>query len=394
MTILRKLPTIPRPGAFSSSFCLLLATLATLGAGQPDPAKIVHSEEGDFRVEIVADGLKNPWGMVKLPDGRFLVTEKGGQMRIVENGKLLENPVEGVPGVAVGGQGGLLDIRLHPDYAKNGWIYLSFSKALPKGPLTSVVRGRLKGNRFEDVETIFVPPAGEGSGGGVHFGCRIVFDGMGHVFFSIGDRGDVTTPANQAQRLDNVKGKVHRLNDDGSVPADNPFVNQAGARSSIWSYGNRNPQGLAIQPGTGLLWETEHGPRGGDELNIIRKGENYGWPVITYGINYSGTPITDHTSQDGMQQPVKYWIPSPALCGIDFYTGEAFPKWKGNLFVSALAQNRLFRLRLDGEKVAQQEELLVGTGRVRDVRAFDDGFLYVIYDGDKIVRLVPAESTD
>lgn len=390
MKIFRKLSIIRRPDAFSSSFCLLLATLATLAAGAPDPDKVVNSEEANFRVETVAEGLEAPWGMVKLPDGRFLITERPGRVRILENGKLLPDPVEGIPAVQAGGQGGLLDIRLHPDYAKNGWIYLAFSKGLPKGALTSVVRGRLKGNRFEDVETIFDPPAEEASGAGVHFGCRIVFDGKGHVFFSIGDRGDVTTPANQAQRVDNVKGKVHRLNDDGSVPADNPFVNQAGARPSIWSYGNRNPQGLVFQPGTGLLWETEHGPRGGDELNIIRKGENYGWPVVTFGINYSGKPITDRTSAPGMRDPVLQWTPSPAVCGMAFYTGKGFPKWEGNLFVSALAHTKIFRLQLDGEKVAHQEELLGGSGRVRDVRCFDDGFLYVIYDQGKIVRLVPA----
>lgn len=389
MKIVRKPSTIRRSAAISSSFCLLLASLLPAAAGQPDPNKVVKSEEADFRVETLVEGLDGPWGLVKLPDGRFLVTEKSGRVRVIENGKLLPAPVEGIPPVAVGGQGGLLDIRLHPDYAKNGWIYLAFSKPLEKGPLTSVVRGRLKGNRFEDMETIFDPPAEEGSHGGVHFGCRIVFDGKGHVFFSIGDRGDSTTPANQAQRLDNVKGKVHRLNDDGSVPADNPFVNKAGARSSIWSYGNRNPQGLAIQPGTGLLWETEHGPRGGDELNIIRKGENYGWPVVTYGINYSGKPISEKTSAPGMQDPVKQWTPSPAVCGMDFYTGKGFPKWNGNLFVGALAHTKLFRLKLDGEKVAHQEELLGGSGRVRDVRCFDDGFLYVIYDQGKIVRLVP-----
>ncbi len=391
MKIFRKPSTIRGSAAFSSSFCLLLASLLSAAAGQPGSNKVVRSEEANFRVETVVEGLDVPWGMVKLPDGRFLITERRGRVRILENGKLLGDPVEGIPAVQAGGQGGLLDIRLHPGYAKNGWIYLAFSKPLPKGPLTSVVRGRLKGNRFEDVETIFEPPVEEGSGGGVHFGCRIVFDGKGHVFFSIGDRGDVTTPANQAQRLDNVKGKVHRLNDDGSVPADNPFVNKAGARASIWSYGSRNPQGLAIQPGSGLLWETEHGPRGGDELNIIRKGENYGWPVVTFGINYSGKPISARTSAPGMRDPVLQWTPSPAVCGMEFYTGKGFPKWEGNLFVAALAHAKVFRLRLDGEKVAHQEELLGGSGRVRDVRCFDDGFLYVIYDQGKIVRLVPAD---
>lgn len=389
MTTFCKLPAIGRSAAILSSSFLVLA-LAAGRAGQPDSNGIVRSEETDFRVETVAEGLDSPWGMVKLPDGRFLVTERSGQVRVIENGKLKPDPIEGIPSVRAIGQGGLLDIRLHPDYARNGWIYLAFSKPLEKGALTSVVRGRLKGNRFEDVETIFDPLPEEGSQGPVHFGCRIVFDDKGHVFFSIGDRGDVTTPANQAQRLDNVKGKVHRLRDDGGVPEDNPFVTQEGARPSIWSYGNRNAQGLAIQPGTGLLWESEHGPRGGDELNIIRKGKNYGWPVVTHGINYDGTPISERTSAPGMEDPVKQWTPSPAVCGMAFYTGKAFPQWEGNLFVGALAHAKLFRLKLDGNTVKHQEELLEGSGRVRDVRCFDDGYLYVIYDQGRIVRLVPA----
>lgn len=366
---------------------LFLFTLA--GSALADD--VIKSEELDFRVEPFVEGLRGPWGMVKLPDGRFLITEKPGRLRIVENGKLLDTPVEGIPEVWANGQGGLLDIELHPDYAKNGWIYLAYSKPLPKGALTAIVRGRLKDGKFTDQEMVFDPPEDEASGAGVHFGTRLEFDGKGHLYFSIGDRGDATNPTNQAQRLDNVKGKVHRIMDDGKIPPDNPFVNKEGARPSIWSWGNRNPQGLRLQPGTGLLWETEHGPRGGDELNIIRKGENYGWPIITYGINYSGTPITDHTEQDGLQQPVIHWTPSIAACGMEFYTGDKLAKWKGDLFVTALAHAKLVRLRLDGEKVTHQEDLLKGSGRIRDVRCFDDGYLYVIYDDPgKIVRLAPA----
>jgi len=373
-------------------FCHLILLVAAVSAatGGQDAGRVVESEEGKFRIEMVAEGLEAPWGMEKLPDGRFLVTERPGRLRVIENGKLLEAPVEGVPEVRAKGQGGLLDIRLHPDYEKNRWLYLTFSKPLPKGTLTSVVRARLTDNRLTDTETLFDPPAEEASEGGAHFGSRVVFDGKGHVFFSIGDRGDVTTPANQAQRLDNVKGKVLRLKDDGTIPGDNPFVHQPGANAAIWSYGNRNPQGLAIQPGSGLLWATEHGPRGGDELNIIRRGENYGWPVATYGINYSGIPITDSPSAPGMRDPVKQWTPSPGVCGMAFYVGDAFPGWRGNLFVASLAQARLFRLKLEGETVVHQEELLSGTGRIRDVRCFDDGTLYVIYDRPGcIVRLVP-----
>lgn len=380
--------------ATSSIFSSLHLLLALLLAGGIPPAraeeKTFRSEVETFRVETVAEGLKNPWGLVKLPDGRFLVTERQGTLRIIENGRLSE-PVEGVPEVAARGQGGLMDIRLHPDYKTNGWLYLAYSKPFPQGALTAISRARLKGNRLTDLETVFDPPASEASNGGIHFGCRMDFDSEKYLFFCIGDRGDVTTPANQAQRLDNVKGKVHRIFDDGRIPPDNPFAGKSGVRPTIWSYGHRNPQGLRFQPGTGLLWETEHGPRGGDELNIVHKSRNYGWPLVTFGINYSGTPISRETSRPGLEPPVLHWTPSIAVCGMDFYTGDAFPKWKGNLFVTALAHEKLVRLELDGQKVARQEILLKGTGRIRDVRCFDDGCLYVIYDEPgRIVRLTPA----
>jgi glucose/arabinose dehydrogenase len=315
-----------------------------------------------------------------------------------ENGKLLDAPVEGVPKVYVSNQAGLLDIRLHPDYATNGWIYLAYARALEgqKKAMTCIIRAKLQGNALTDIQTVYEPPLEDYASGGIHFGCRIQFDKEHHMFFTIGDRHDYPdpvepTPKNVAQRLDNVKGKVHRLMDDGKVPEDNPFVKTPGARPSIWCYGNRNPQGLVFHPVTGELLESEHGPKGGDELNWIRPGLNYGWPVITYGINYSGTPITDKTAMDGMEQPVHQWTPSPALCGMDFYTGDKFPKWKNNLFITALAHKKLIRVVLDGTKFSHEEYLLEGTGRIRDVRCFDDGFLYVIYDEPgKIVRLVPA----
>jgi aldose sugar dehydrogenase len=327
--------------------------------------------------------------MEMLPDGRFLVTEKPGRLRIISaDGKLQDAPVANVPDVVARGQGGLMDVRLHPNYAQNGWIYLSFSKPLRGGSLTSIIRAKLNGNALTDIQTVFEPPADEATSGGLHFGNRIEFDGKGFMFFSIGERGE----QENAQMLDNVKGKVHRLHDDGRVPADNPFVNQSGAEPSIWSYGNRNIQGMRFQPGTGRLWASEHGPRGGDELNIIRKGANYGWPVITFGINYSGTKITDITAKEGMEQPVKQWTPSPAFCGMDFYNGDKFPQWKGNLFISALALQKVIRVAINGEKVTDEEDLLERAGRIRDVRCFRDGFVYVIYDEPgKIVRLVPAD---
>ena len=366
-------------------FLLAFSTLQTSNAQDT-----ITSRQHRFRVEKIADGLEIPWGMVKLPDGRFLVTERRGTLRIIANDKLLPDPVEGVPAVWAQGQGGLLDIQLHPDYARNGWIYLSFSKPIGDGALTSIVRAKLEGNRLVDLQTIFEPPAEEATKGGAHFGCRMTFDGEGHLFFSIGDRGDVATPANNAQRLDNVKGKIHRIFDDGRIPPDNPFVNTPGARPSIWSYGNRNAQGLVYDSATKQLWATEHGPRGGDELNLILKGANFGWPVVTYGINYSGTPITDRTSQLGMEQPAVYWVPSIAACGLAVYHGNRFPKWEGNLFSGALAHQKIVRIKLNGEKVVEQEILLEKTGRVRDVRCFDDGYLYVLYEQPgRIVRLVP-----
>lgn len=368
----------------SAAACAVLGLMASapFAAGQA----AVKSEKHALKVETVAEGLRNPWGMEKLPDGRFLVTERAGRLRIIQDGKLLGAPVANVPRVFARGQGGLMDIRLHPSHAENGWIYLSFSKPFPGGGLTSIIRARMKGDALADIETVFDPPGEEATTGSIHFGNRIQFDGNGYMFFSIGERGEMQN----AQKLDNVKGKVHRLHDDGRVPADNPFVKQAGARHSIWSYGNRNIQGLRFQPGTGVLWATEHGPRGGDELNVIRKGANYGWPVITYGIDYGGSKISDITTKEGMEQPALQWTPSPAVCGMDFYNGSKFPGWKGNLFVAALAQQALIRLAISDGKVTRQENLLERSGRIRDVRCFDDGFVYVIYDEPgTIVRLAP-----
>ncbi|MBA2432990.1 MAG: PQQ-dependent sugar dehydrogenase [Chthoniobacterales bacterium] len=364
-----------------------IVTVAAASVCVAPAQSTVRSEKHSFRIETVAEGLRNPWGMEMLPDGRFLVTERPGRLRIIgADGQLQKEPVANVPEVVARGQGGLLDVRLHPNYAQNGWIYLSYSKPLRGGSLTSIIRGKLKGNALTEIQTVFDPPAEEATNSSVHFGNRIEFDGKGFMYFPIGDRGE----QENAQKLENVKGKVHRLHDDGRVPADNPFVKQRGARPSIWSYGNRNIQGLRFKPGTGELYASEHGPRGGDELNLIRRGLNYGWPVITYGINYSGAKISDLTHKEGMEQPVKQWTPSPAFCGMDFYTGDKFPQWKGNLFISALALQKVHRLVINNGKVTQEETLLERTGRIRDIRSFRDGLLYVIYDEPgKIVRLVP-----
>ena len=354
-------------------------------------AELIDSSAHRFRVETVADGLDHPWAVAKLPDGSFLVTERRGTLqRIAADGKKTE--IGGVPKVAARGQGGLLDIALHPDYAENGWIYLAYSKPIGDGSLTAIARAKLQDDRLTDLEMIFDPPPDQATDSGLHFGCRMAFDGRGHIFFSIGDRGGPTYPENLAQSLASVTGKIHRLHDDGRVPADNPFVGRQDAMPSIWAYGSRNAQGLVYDPASGRLWETEHGPRGGDELNIIRKGANYGWPLATYGINYSGTTISKNKSLPGMEDPVLQWTPVIAASGLVLYGGEKFPRWRGNLFAGGLASERVVRLELEGAAVTGREVLLQGSGRVRDVRAFDDGFLYVVYDEPgKVVRLVPVE---
>jgi glucose/arabinose dehydrogenase len=347
----------------------------------------VASELHAFRLETVTSKVDEPWGLAFLPDGRIVVTEKKGRLRIVERG-VVSQPVRGAPAVYSERQAGLLDVALHPDYEKNGWIYLSYSDPGPNGSaMTAVVRGHLQDGAFIDQQQIFKADPALYRQGGVHFGSRFVFDGKGHLFFSIGERGQ----GKDAQDITRPNGKVHRIADDGRVPDDNPFAREAGAVPSIWSYGNRNPQGLVRHPVTGDLWEVEHGPRGGDELNVIQPGSNYGWPVITYGMNYDGTPMTDRTAQDGMEQPVTHWTPSIAVSSIDFYVGDAFSKWSGNLLVGSLAAQELRRLEIEGTRVTREEVLFKGVGRIRHVVVGPDGFVYLAMHGpDRIARLVPA----
>ncbi|ATC63561.1 glucose sorbosone dehydrogenase [Nibricoccus aquaticus] len=361
---------------------------------QPSSDAVIKSEQHTFTLETVADGLREPWSLAWLPDGRMLITEKPGTLRIVENGKLLSAPVAGTPEVNSGGQGGLLEVATHPDYAKNGWIYLAFSHPAKNAQgenvsMTKLVRGKIRDGAWTDEEAIWTAPLETyRRAGGVHYGCRIAFDGKGYLYFSHGERGT----QEHAQDIKRPNGKIHRIHDDGRIPADNPFVNEPGAIGSIWTFGNRNPQGLDFDPRTGVLWETEHGPRGGDELNIVSKGLNYGWPVITYGMNYNGTPITGETARAGMEQPVIHWTPSIAVCGIDFYEGGAFPKWTGNLFVTALAQQELRRVVIENNQVTHQEVMLKDIARLRDVASGPDGLLYVVMNGpDRIVRLVPVK---
>lgn len=340
-----------------------------------------------FVVDTLTAELRNPWGMAWLPDGRMLITERGGEIRIIENDRLLEEKISGVPEVYARGQGGLLDIKLHPDYANNGWIYLSYSSPNPdgNGAHTAVLRARLEGTSLVDQEKLF--QAGPYSTSGVHYGSRIVFDDQGYMFVSVGERGAMEN----AQNLGNHSGKIHRLHDDGRIPEDNPFGNESGAVASIWSYGHRNPQGMIRDAATGSIWAHEHGPRGGDELNLVERGKNYGWPVISYGINYNGTVLTELTEKEGMEQPIHQWTPSIAPCGMALYTGDQFPEWKGNLFVGALAFRYVARVVLDGDRFVEEEKLLDKVGRVRAIEQGPDGNLYIATEGPgMMLRLRPA----
>jgi glucose/arabinose dehydrogenase len=353
--------------------------------------RVVQSEKHKFTTEVVIDKLQNPWGVVRLPDGRYLVTERPGAVKIFDGKDV--TMLRNTPPVLARSQGGMLDIALHPDYEKNGWIYLAFSKPFERDTgLTAIVRGRLIGDTFTDVQTVFDPPAEQATRGGNHWGVRMVFDGAGHLFFAIGDRGHRPDAMNPAQYLNKVAGKVHRVRDDGAVPKDNPFVRRRNAWPTVWCYGNRNIQGMAFRPGTGQLWAVEHGPKGGDELNLLRPGLNYGWPVVSFGINYDGTRFTDKTEAPGMEPPVIHWTPSIAVGGLAFYDGELFPRWKGSAFVTALAAQHVVRLEFDGDRVVHQERLLERTGRIRDVRVFEDGAIYLVYDAPgRVVRITPAE---
>ncbi|MBI2297182.1 MAG: PQQ-dependent sugar dehydrogenase, partial [Betaproteobacteria bacterium] len=330
----------------------------------------------------------HPWGLAFLPDGRMLVTERPGRLRIVKDGRLDPQPVAGLPQATAYGQGGLMDVALHPRFSENGLVYLSYAARGEGGVGTEVARGKLAINRLENVQVIFRQQPK--SGGGRHFGSRLVFDRHGFLYITLGDRGE----QDRAQKPDDHAGSVIRLHDDGRAPKDNPFVGKPGWKPEKYTLGNRNIQGAALHPQTGALWTHEHGPQGGDEVNVIRAGVNYGWPVITYGVNYgTGTKIGEGTHKAGMAQPVHYWVPSIAPSGMAFYTGERFPRWRGDLFVGALRDELLVRLKLDGEKVVREERMLQGVlGRIRDVRNGPDGYLYLLTDASNgvLARLEPA----
>ena len=375
---------------------LVTVALSALLAPTLACQQVQRSAQHDFRVVTVVEGLEHAWSLAFLPGGDMLVTERPGRLRIVRNGVLLPDSVPGVPAVLARGQGGLLEVAPHPDFATNRLIYLTFSKPIGDGEraTTAVVRGRFENDRLTGVQEIFEAD----SRGNGHYGSRLAFDGNGFLCITVGDRqapprGNLET--HPAQDRSNHHGTINRLHDDGRVPADNPFVNEAGVRPEIWSYGHRNPQGLAIHPETGDVWANEHGPQGGDELNLIQRGANYGWPVVGYGVNYgSGTAIHSGTRREGMEPPVHFWVPSIATSGLLIYTGDRFPQWRGNLFVGGLAGQQLARLTMDGRRVMSEETLVRGLGRIRDVRQGPDGFIYLVIDGEgqqpSVVRLEPG----
>jgi glucose/arabinose dehydrogenase len=373
--------------------------LILAAAGPAAAQDVMRSALHDYRVVTVAEGLVQPWSIAFLPGGDILITERPGRLRIMRNGKLLQQPVAGVPEVFSSSQGGLLEVAPHPNFASNRMLYLTYSKPLAdKQSTTALVRGRFENDRLTDVKQLF-ESVSQGRG---HFGGKIAFDKNGYLFLTLGDRQvapEGNLEAHPAQDLTNHHGKVVRLHDDGRVPADNPFVKTAGAKPETWSYGHRNVQGLAIHPETGDVWTNEHGPQGGDELNLEKPGINYGWPVIGFGVNYTtGLAIHSGTHRKGMEQPVHIWVPSIGISGLMIYTGDRFPQWKGNMFIGGMVGEQLARLTLKGQRVVGEETLVPRMGRIRDVRQSLDGYIYLVTDDrdgkpTPIYRLEPVERT-
>jgi glucose/arabinose dehydrogenase len=383
--------TQPKIGMIRQFFLLLAVGVCLTSSDSW--AQQFESEVHDYTATAYVSGLENVWGMAFLPNGDMLVTERPGRLRMVRNGSLVEAPITGTPTVHAKGQGGLLDVALHPDFATNGLVYLSYSKPVGDTSTTAVARGRLQNGALVDVEDIFVA----NSRGGGHYGSRLVFDNDGYLFVSVGDRqappkGDLE--AHPAQDISNHHGTINRMYDDGRIPEDNPFVNTEGAEPSIWSYGHRNPQGLVYDRESGRLWNTEHGPQGGDELNLVKKGANYGWPVVGQGVNYGGDVIHETTKRAGMESPVHYWVPSIATAGALLYTGSAFPNWAGNIFVGGLVGQQLARVTMDGTKAVSEETLYQDKGRIRDIEQGPDGSIYLGIDaGTKDVSIVRLTRT-
>jgi glucose/arabinose dehydrogenase len=344
----------------------------------------ISSETLNFQIDTIATGLNNPWGLTFLPNKDLLVTERDGEIRIIRDEKLLDQKISGVPKVYARGQGGLFEIELHPNYEDNGWLYLSYAAQGNGGGNTAIMRAKLSNFNLIEREVIFL--AEPFLSGGTHFGGRMAFDRDGYLYFSIGDRGR----QDNSQTLKNHCGKIFRLNDNGSIPGDNPFINESGAMPEIYTFGNRNPQGMAIHPETGEIWTHEHGPKGGDEINIIKSGTNYGWPEATYGKNYDGSIITEFTTKEGMADPLHYWEPSIAPSGMSFVTSDKYGVWKGNLLVGSLKFRYVARLEFGNNEVIHEEKLLENIGRVRAIAESPDGYIYISTESPGMVlRIVP-----
>jgi aldose sugar dehydrogenase len=363
-----------------------------VGAVKPPTPTELETMDYFIKVETFADELEIPWAIDFLDKNTALITERPGRLRVVKNGVLQQEPVRNTPVVLHEGQGGLLDVAVDPDYDKNGWIYLAYSHALTVSAgsrplsMTRLERGKIVNNTWTENHIIFEAPHETYQGTRHHYGCRIVFDPWGHLYFAVGDRGTGT----QAQDFSLPNGKVHRIFPDGKIPENNPFLYDKKAMSSIFTLGNRNIQGMAIHPETGQLWATEHGPMGGDELNLIKAGKNYGWETITYGINYNGAIISELTHLPGMEQPILYWKPSIAVCGLDFYRGDLFKKWNNRLLVGALRYEEVRLLQIEGDRVVHEQVILKGAGRVRDVSTGPDGAIYVVLNNPgKVIKLTP-----
>jgi glucose/arabinose dehydrogenase len=380
-------------GAAATALIVLAACSGNPGAaGAPSekaaaPAAMQASPKMD--VGVIASGLGFPWGIAFLPDGAMLVTEREGRLRIIRNGQLDPKPIGGVPKVFVDHQGGLFDVVLHPKFAENNLVYLSFAGGTNAANATRIIRARFDGTALADVKEIF--RSSPDKAGGAHFGGRMLFLPDGTLLMPVGEG---FAYREKAQGLDTDLGKIIRINDDGAIPSDNPFVGKEGARKEIWSYGHRNPQGILRDPETGVIYAVEHGPQGGDELNRIEPGKNYGWPVITYGVDYTGAQITPYTERPGMEQPLAYWVPSIATSGAAIYTGDLFPAWKGDIFIAALAGSEVRRVHMAGGKPARQESLFKDQEvRFRHVAQGPDGALYLLTDDldGKVLKVTPAK---
>lgn len=364
----------------------ILLSFQSSGQSTGKTASLLSADSSGFTIEKLYEDFSNPWGMAWLPDGRMLVTERAGEILVFKNDKYTGQKLVGVPKVFNDGQGGLLDIKIHPDYTKNKWIYISYSKPVEGGATTAIMRFKLQGNQLTEKKDIFL--AKPFLTADYHFGSRIVFDKDHFLYFSSGERG--TQP--KVQELDNDHGKIHRIYDDGRIPADNPFAGQKNAKASIWTYGHRNPQGMVYDAANNRIWAVEHGPKGGDELNLIVKGKNYGWPKTSYGINYDGTILTEFKEMEGVENPVRYWVPSIGPCGLDIVTSDRYPDWKGNLLVTALAFRHIARVQLNNTAYASEEKLLQDMGRFRCVAQNPDGYIYALTEGPGLLlKLIPKK---